>query len=80
MPRLTITNNTTYNSIWFSNIILISFLYKVMPEVLSTEIDVILTEYITDYILCPVEAEDSGKENTELVTGIIKVHVLQKKH
>ena len=51
-----------------------------MPEVLSTEIDVILTEYITDYILCPVEAEDSGKENTELVTGIIKVHVLQKKH
>ena len=52
--------------------------YRVMPEVLSIEIEVILTEDITDYILCPVKAEDSGIENTELVTGIIRVHVLQK--
>ena len=51
-----------------------------MPEEISTEIQEILTGDTTDYILCPVQAESSGIENTELVTGIIKVHVLQKKH
>ena len=80
MPKLMITNNTMYNSMQFSNIILISSFYRVMPEEISTEIQVILSGDTTDYILCPVQAESSGIENTELVTGIIKVHVLQKKH
>ena len=80
MPKLMITNNTVYNSMWFSNIILISSFYRVMPEEISTEIQVILTGDTTDYILCTVQAESSGIENTELVTRIIKVHILQKKH
>ena len=52
-----------------SNVFSSFFTHKVMLQAMPTEIEVILTEYITDYILCPVEAEDSGIENTELVTG-----------
>ena len=37
-----------------------------MSQVISTETEVILNEDTTDYILCPVEAESIGKENTEL--------------
>ena len=40
-----------------------------MLQAMPAEIEVILAEEIADYILCPVEAEDSGLENTELVTG-----------
>ena len=40
-----------------------------MLQAMPSEIEVILIEDITDYIMCPVEAEDSGIENTELVTG-----------